>query len=492
MADLSYRLYIDGQWVDGSGDETIEVVNPATEEVLGTVPQASAADVERAVQAARTAFDDGPWPRMSPRERSAVLLKMGEVFNRRRAELVELNIREAGSVRMLAEFLQVGVPIEHFIDMADRVLPRFDFDLPMLPNAKLGQGIGQGIITREPYGVAALISPYNFPFFLNLFKLAPALAAGCTTVLKPAPTTPLEALIIGEVADEAGLPPGVLNIVTGDVDAGTVLTTHKAVDMVSFTGSDAVGRKVYNQASDTLKKVVLELGGKSANVILEDATLEKVVPDVIMGMTIHAGQGCSLLTRTLVHESLHDALVGAVKAGLDFIKVGDPAEPETTMGPLISAAQRDKVESLIRIGQDEGAQIAYGGGRPAHLDKGFFVEPTLFTGVDNSMQIAQREFFGPVGVIIPFKSEAEAVKLANDSDFGLGGGVWSADPARALAVARQMRTGTVTINGGGGGGLSPHAAFGGYKQSGLGREWGEHGLSEFLQHKTISWGAATG
>jgi acyl-CoA reductase-like NAD-dependent aldehyde dehydrogenase len=489
MADLTYRLYIDGQWVDGSGDETVDVINPATEEVIGTVPQATAADVDRAVQAARKAFDEGPWPRMSPRERSAVMLAMGEIFNRRRSELVDLNIAEAGSVRMLAEFLQVGTPIDHFVDMADRVLLRFDFDEPMLP--VVGQGIGQGIVTREPYGVAALISAYNFPFFLNLFKLAPALASGCTTILKPAPTTPLEALIIGEIADEAGLPPGVLNIVTGDIDAGTALTTHPGVDMVSFTGSDAVGRKVYSQASESLKKVVLELGGKSANIILEDASLEKVIPDVIMGMTIHSGQGCSLLTRTLVHESLHDALIGGVKAGLDFLKVGNPAEPDVTMGPLISAAQRDKVESLIRQGQDEGAQIAYGGGRPTHLDKGFFVEPTLFTNVDNTMSIAQKEFFGPVGVIIPFRDEAEAVKLANESDFGLGGGVWSADPARALGIARQMRTGTVIVNGGGGG-LSPHAAFGGYKQSGLGREWGAHGLSEFLQHKTISWGVATG
>jgi aldehyde dehydrogenase (NAD+) len=339
--------------------------------------------------------------------------------------------------------------------------------------------------------VAGLISAYNFPFFLNLFKLAPALAAGCTTVLKPSPYTPLEALIIGEIADEAGLPPGVLNIVTGDVAAGEALTRHPMVDMVSFTGSDAVGRKVYTQGADTLKKVVLELGGKSANVILDDANLEKVVGDVIAGFTIHAGQGCSLLTRTIVHESLHDELVSRVKAGLDYVKVGDPGDPATAMGPLISAQQRAKVEELIRVGQQEGAHIAHGGGRPAHLDRGFFVEPTLFTGVGNAMQIAQKEFFGPVGIVIPFRTEDEAVRLANESQFGLGGGVWSGDPVRAYNIARQLRTGTVILNGGGGG-LSPHAAFGGYKQSGLGREWGEHGLSEFLQTKSISWGVAAG
>jgi acyl-CoA reductase-like NAD-dependent aldehyde dehydrogenase len=261
--------------------------------------------------------------------------------------------------------------------------------------------------------------------------------------------------------------------------------------MVSFTGSDAVGRKVYTQGADTLKKVVLELGGKSANVILDDANIEKVVGDVIAGFTIHAGQGCSLLTRTIVHESLHDELVSRVKAGLDYVKVGDPSDPATAMGPLISAQQRAKVEELIRVGQQEGAHIAHGGGRPAGLDKGFFVEPTLFTGVGNAMQIAQREFFGPVGIMIPFRTEDEAVRLANESQFGLGGGVWSGDPVRAYNIARQLRTGTVILNGGGGG-LSPHAAFGGYKQSGLGREWGEHGLSEFLQTKSISWGVAAG
>jgi aldehyde dehydrogenase (NAD+) len=483
---LSYRLFIDGEWVDSSGDGALEVVNPATEEVIGTVPQATPADVDRAVTAARKAFDEGPWPRMTPRERGSIMLKMGEAFGRRREQIVDLNIREAGSTRMLAEFLQVGIPIEHFIDMADRVLPRFDFEAAMLPY--IGQGIGQGVVIREPYGVAGLISAYNFPFFLNLFKLAPALAAGCTTVLKPSPFTPLEAFVIGEVAQEAGLPPGVLNIVTGDIPAGEALTRHPGVDLVSFTGSDAVGRKVYGQGADTLKKVVLELGGKSANVILDDASLDKVVNDVIGGMTIHCGQGCSLLTRTIVHESLHDELVGRVKAGLDYVKVGDPANPSVMMGPLISEQQRQKVESLIRAGQAEGAQIAYGGGRPAGLDKGFFVEPTLFVDVDNAMTIARKEFFGPVGVVIGFDDDDEAVRLANDSEFGLGGGVWAADPVRAYEIAKRIRAGMIYINGGGAG-SSPHTAFGGYKQSGLGLERGEYGLDEFLLSKSIIWSA---
>lgn len=487
--DLTYRLYVDGAWTDSDGDELLEVRNPATEQVIGTVPQATVSDVARAIAAARRAFDEGPWPRVSPAERSAIMLKMAAAMERRLPEIIDLNIAEAGSIRPLAETIQVGIPLFHFRDMAERAMLAFPWEKPMMPF--VGYGIGQGVIRREPQGVAALISAYNFPFFLSIMKLAPALASGCTVVLKPAPTTPLESLIIGEFADEAGLPPGVLNIVTGDIAAGQELTTSPMVDMVSFTGSDTVGRLVYGQAAPTLKKVVLELGGKSANIICEDADLDLAVPEVLTNFLTHAGQGCSLLTRTLVHESRHDELVGKIKAALDYVKIGNPADPETTLGPLISEAQRAKVEALIRAGQDEGARIAYGGGRPAGLDKGYFVEPTLFTNVDNSMKIAQTEFFGPVGVVIPFADDAEAVRLANDNPYGLAAGVRAKDPARAYELAKQLRAGTVIVNGGGGG-LSPYAAFGGYKQSGLGREWGEHGLDEFLQTKTVAWGVAAG
>lgn len=486
MASMTYQLYIDGQWQESDGDGVLTVLNPATEEVIGTVPEATVGDVDRAIAAARRAFDEGPWPTLDVRERSRLMLRMAEAMERRSDEFKEMSIREAGSTRELADTLQVSVPLHHFRDMAERVMLQFPFEKPMAPT--VGPTLAQGVVRREPYGVAALISAYNFPFFLNILKLAPALAAGCTVVLKPAPTTPLEAFVLGEIADEAGLPPGVLNIVTGDVEAGQALTTHPDVDIVSFTGSDAVGRLVYAQAAPSLKKVVLELGGKSANIIMEDADLEKVVPTVINGMTIHAGQGCALLTRTLVHESRLDELVGLVKKALDDIRVGDPSDPRTVMGPLISAAQRDKVEALIAIGKDEGAQIAYGGGRPAGLEKGFFVEPTLFVDVDNSMTIAQQEFFGPVGCVIGFKDDDEAVRLANDSEFGLGGGVWAADPVRAYGIAKRLRTGMIYINGGGAG-SSPHTAFGGYKQSGLGLERGEFGLEEFLLSKSIIWSA---
>jgi aldehyde dehydrogenase (NAD+) len=483
------NLYIDGTWVSSTGAETLEVINPATEELIGTVPQATPADVHRAVAAARQAFDAGPWPRMTPAERAVILANMAAELDRRRAELIELNIAEAGSTRALAEFLQIVTPIEHLADLAARVMPRFDFEAPMLP--VVGRGIGQGVVLREPYGVAALVTAFNFPFYLNLFKTGPALAAGCTVVLKCSPYTPLEALVIGEAAEVAGLPPGVLNIVTGDIDAGEALTRHPDVDIVSFTGSDVVGRKVYGQGAETLKKVVLELGGKSANIILDDVDLDKVLESVLGGFITHAGQGCALFTRILVHHSLHDEVVARVKAVLDFITVGDPSDPSVMMGPLIREVQRERVEALIRKGLDEGAQLAHGGGRPAHLDRGFFLEPTLFVGVDNAMTIARKELFGPVGVVIPFRDEQEAIDIANDSDYGLAAGVWSGDPARALRVARQLRTGMVVVNGGGGG-LNPCGPFGGYKQSGIGRENGEFGLGEFLQHKAIHWGVASG
>ncbi|WP_255347008.1 aldehyde dehydrogenase family protein [Frankia sp. QA3] len=280
----------------------------------------------------------------------------------------------------------------------------------------------------------------------------------------PSPYTPLSAFLVAEIAEEAGLPPGVFNVVIGTPAAGELLTSHPAVDIVSFTGSDTVGRKIVKQAADTLKKVVLELGGKSANIVCEDADPTKVIPDVVMNFTLNCGQGCSMLTRTLVHESIHDDLVAGLKGAMDHVKIGDPADPAdptVTMGPLISAAQRDKVETLIRAGLDEGAQLAYGGGRPTHPPTGFFVEPTVFVGVENSMTIAQREFFGPVTVVIPFRDDDEAVRLANDSDFGLGGGVWSGDPTRAYRIGGQIRAGMVSLNGGTGG-LSPHGPFGGF------------------------------
>ncbi|MEV7038443.1 aldehyde dehydrogenase family protein [Amycolatopsis sp. NPDC051061] len=485
---FSSRLYIDGRWTEGSSDVRVAVRNPATEETIADVPQASLADVRRAITAARRAFDEGPWPRMKPAERAAVLLRMAADMERRLPELVAVNMAEAGSVRWVAESIQTSVPVAHLRDMAERVIPAFAWERPVDPTITPGAGISQGQLRREAFGVCALIPAYNFPFFLSMMKLIPALASGCTAVLKPAPATPLESLLIGDFADAAGLPPGVLNVVTGDAEAGHELTTNPMVDLVSFTGSDAVGRMVYTQAAGSMKKVVLELGGKSASIVRADADLDGAVRSALAGITVHAGQGCSLLTRTIVHESLHDELVERIRADLARVTVGDPARESTTMGPLISAAQRDKVEKLIRTGEEEGAQLVSRGGRPAGLDKGYFLEPALFTGVDNSMTIAQTEFFGPVGVVIPFRTDDEAVRIANDSPYGLSGAVWSADTASAYEIATRIRTGSVSINGGGGG-VNPRMAFGGYKQSGLGREWGEFGLDEYLQTKSISLAA---
>ncbi|MFG3025381.1 aldehyde dehydrogenase family protein [Streptomyces sp. NPDC048254] len=485
---FSSQLYIDGRRIQGRSDTPILVRNPATEESVAEVPGSSPTDVRQAVEAARRAFDEGPWPRMRPAERAAVLLRMAEAMERRLPELVAVNMAEAGSVRALAETLQTRVPVAHLRDMAERVMPAFAWERPMDPTIAPGIGISQGVLRREAFGVCALISAYNFPFFLSMMKVIPALAAGCTAVLKPAPATPLESLLIGDFADAAGLPRGVLNIVTGDAEAGRELTTHPMVDLVSFTGSDTVGRTVYAQAAASLKKVVLELGGKSAGIVRADGDLDGAVRSALSGITTHAGQGCSLLTRTLVHESVHDELVDRLSAALAAVRVGDPADAATTMGPLISEAQRDKVEKLIRVGEKEGARLVCGGRRPAGLDRGYFVEPTLFAGVDNDMTIARTEFFGPVGVVIPFRTDEEAVRIANDSPYGLAGAVWSADTVAAYDMASRIRAGGVTINGGSAG-VNPRAAFGGYKQSGLGREWGEFGLDEYLQTKTVSWAA---
>jgi aldehyde dehydrogenase (NAD+) len=352
-----------------------------------------------------------------------------------------------------------------------------------------GQGIGQGVVVREPAGVVAAITPFNYPFMVNVMKVAPALAAGCTVVLKPSPFTPLAGLLFGEVADEVGLPSGVLNVVTADLEGSRLLTAHPAVDVVTFTGSVPVGADVMRQAAGGIKRVLLELGGKSANVVLEDADLTRVVPMSAMTFTRHSGQSCAALTRILVHESRHDELVAGLVGVLEKFKIGDPADADTVIGPLIRDPHRGRVELMVKLGREEGATVAYGGGRPAGLDKGFFFEPTLFTDVKNNMQIAQEEIFGPVGVVIPFSDDDEAVAIANDSRYGLNGAVWSADPVRAYGVASRIRTGQVIINGAGGG-VNPHAPFGGYKHSGVGREFGEAALDEYLETKSVHWPAA--
>jgi aldehyde dehydrogenase (NAD+) len=482
----SSQLYIDGQWVDASSDAGLEVVNPATEAVIGQVAQASVPDIDRAVAAARRAFDEGPWPWLSPRERSDRLSRFVQTLADRRAEIVDLIIAEAGAARPIAEAFQFDAPLKFASWFAERAAT-FPYEDP-LPVQSGPRGLGQGVIRKEPVGVVAAITAFNYPLYLNLAKVAPALAVGNTVVLKPSPYTPLEALVLGEIAEAADLPPGVLNVVTGDAAESEHLTTHPDVDMVSFTGSDVVGKKIMGQAADGLKKVVLELGGKSPNIVFEGAHVGRFAAAAAYTFTIHAGQGCALPTRIMAERSVYDEVVEGLTAALAKVKVGDPADPSVTMGPLIREAQRARVERYVAAGTAEGARLACGGGRPAGLARGFFVEPTLFADVDNSMTVAQDEIFGPVGVVIPFEGEEEAVAIANDTRFGLSASIWHPKPTRAYELAKRIRAGTVTINGGGGG-PSPWAPFGGYKQSGIGTEFGDYGMLEFIQLKAVSWPA---
>ncbi|HEX5095989.1 MAG TPA: aldehyde dehydrogenase family protein [Acidimicrobiia bacterium] len=480
------RLYIGGEWVDAAGDGHIDVVNPATEEVIAQVAEGSVADVDRAVAAARKAYEEGPWRRMSPRERSDALVRFVQTVENKRAELVDLIIAEAGAARSIAGALQFDTPMRYSMWFAERVAS-FPFMDPMPVNVT-ARGMGQGVIIKEPIGVVAAITPFNFPLYLNLVKIVPALAMGNSVVLKPSPLTPLEAFALGDIANEAGLPPGVLNVVTGDIAASEHLTTHPMVDMVSFTGSDDVGKKIMGQAAPGLKKVLLELGGKSPNIVFNGSDVAKFSFSAAFGFTIHAGQGCALPTRILAERAIYDEVVDGMTAALQKTTVGDPTDVKTGMGPLIRETQRARVERYVETGIAEGARVATGGRRPDGMTRGFFYEPTLFADVKSSMAVAQDEIFGPVGVVIPFDGEEEAIAIANDSRFGLAASVWHPDPVRAFEIAKEIQSGTVSINGGGGG-PNLWGPFGGYKQSGIGREFGDYGLLEYAQLKTVAWSA---
>lgn len=399
-----------------------------------------------------------------------------------------LIVAEAGSTQMLAQFLQYGIPMQHarhMIEISGRpaITP---LPVEMTPNAQGTTTLGAGVMVRDPAGVVTAITPYNFPFFLNLSKVVPALAVGCTVILKPSPYTPFEALILGEIADEVGLPKGVLNIVTGDIAVGTALTSDKRIDLVSFTGSDAVGAAIQAQGAPTLKRMLLELGGKSAMIVRPDANIVAAAANGLGGFTIHSGQGCALLTRHVVHNSIRKEYVETLKGMAAQVKIGNPADASVTMGPLIREVARARTEKYVDIAQSEGATLITGGKRPAGLDKGFYYEPTLFDDVKNSDRIAQEEVFGPIGVVIGYDTDEEAIAIANHSEFGLSGAVFSADVGKAYEMALQMRTGGVAINGGGGK-MSSHAPFGGIKRSGYGREYGMDGLNEFTTIKTISF-----
>jgi aldehyde dehydrogenase (NAD+) len=485
VAALSWKnsLFIDGCWVEGTAPEALKVINPANEDVIASMPLGSTEDTRMAVAAARRAFDEGPWPEMDPKERSRFLIRFGERIAERLPELIELNIAEAGSTRQVAETGQTRSPLKQFMWWAERAAT-YPFVEPLLP---VTEGIlGQGILRKEPVGVVAGLTAFNFPVLLNLWKIGPALAMGNTLVLKPSPYTPLEATFLADVAAEVGFPSGVLNVVTGDVTTSQELTEHPAVDMVTFTGSDAVGAAIMEQAAPTLKKVLLELGGKSPNIVFADADIEAVASYAALAYIRHAGQGCGNPTRVLVEQSVHDELVSRMVDVLAGVPVGDPSDPGTVMGPLIREQQRARTERYVAEGLAAGAEVAFGGRRPPNLKRGFFFDPTLLVGVDNKMSVAQDEIFGPVAVVIPFSDDDDAVRIANDSRYGLCAYIWSGDPTRAYAVAKRLRVGMVNVNGGIGG-LNPTGTFGGYKRSGIGRELSDHGLEEYVELKAVHW-----
>ena len=464
-------LYIDGRWVTSTGAGTIPVFNAATEEVMGTVPDGTPEDVDRAVRAAREAFPE--WSRTSVEERSKLLARTAELLSERREEIGTLVSQEVGMPLPLSVMHQAGAPATSFA-LTAQLAPQFTFE----------EEVGPSLVVREPVGVVACITPWNYPLGQISDKVAPALAVGCTVVVKASEVAPLNAFVLAEVIDEVGFPPGVFNLVmgTGPV-VGEALASHPLVDMVSFTGSTRAGKRVMELASKTIKRVALELGGKSPNVILEDADFKAAVPAGVGACYENSGQICSALSRLIVPRSrLGEAGELAVQAAETFV-VGDPLSPGTTLGPLVSATQRDRVRSYIQRGVDEGATLLCGGvDPPAGLDNGYYVQPTVFSDVTTTMTIAQEEIFGPVLTIMPYDSEDEAVAIANDTVYGLSGGVWSGDKAHAERVARRLRTGQVAINGAD---FNPIAPFGGYKQSGIGRELGRFGLEEFLEVKSL-------
>ena len=462
--------YYGGDWQRPSSTDHVDVISSATEEAIGRVPRGNAEDVDRAVTAARQAFET--WSRTTPDERASWLEKLSAAMKTRVPQVAEAITHEVGTAIGFSTKVQAEFPIS-MIGLNGKFLREYRFE----------EEIGNSLIVKEPIGVVGCITPWNYPLHQIVAKVAPALAAGCTIVLKPAELAPLSALMLADAAHEIGLPAGLLNVVCGSGRVvGEAIVTHAAVDMVSFTGSLAAGRRVAALAGDGIKKVTLELGGKSAFVVLDDAPFDKAIPAGVNNCMQNSGQTCSAWTRMLVPRGRQAEAIELAKAQLAKLTVGDPFDPKTRLGPLASAGQRDTVLEYIEKGKKEGAELVTGGDRPARLSKGFYVEPTVFAGVDNRMQIAQEEIFGPVLSMIPYDTEDEAIELANDSIYGLAGGVWGASADRALQVARRLRTGQVDINGGRFNQLAP---FGGYKKSGIGRELGPLALDEFFQLKAI-------
>jgi aldehyde dehydrogenase (NAD+) len=470
------RLFIGGEWVSPATNATIPVVSPHTEEVIARVPEGREADVDRAVAAAREAFDHGPWPRMRPGERADQMAVLLSELQARADDMAVTITREMGCPISFSHMGQV-MATNMVLDYYTRLAREYPFE-----QIRSGM-LGPCLVRREPVGVAGCIVPWNVPFFVTILKLGPALAAGATVVLKPAPETPLDAVLLADAIRAAGLPPGVVNIVPAGREVGEHLVRHAGVDKIAFTGSTAAGRRIASICGEQLKRATLELGGKSAAIVLDDADLPMAIAGLMPGALMNNGQACVAQTRILASHTRYHEVCEAVVEAVRAWSVGDPMDPTTMCGPLVAARQRDRVESYIKIGRDEGAKVACGGGRPTGFPTGWYVEPTVFVDVDNRMRIAREEIFGPVLAVIPYDDEADALRIANDSDYGLSGSVWTADVDHGLEVARRVRTGTYTVNGFA---MEFGAPFGGFKCSGVGRELGPEGLEAYLESKQIN------
>jgi aldehyde dehydrogenase (NAD+) len=468
-------LYLGGRWEKPSSSATIEVHSPFDGSLVGRVPEAREADVDRAVERARRAFDEGPWPHTSGAERADVMDRLLAALQKRGAQIAELITREMGcpiSFSHAGQVFATNMVLDYYAKLA-RSHP-FEERREVL--------IGSALVRQAPVGVVAAIVPWNVPLFTIMLKLAPALAAGATVVVKPAPETPLDAYLLAEALDEAGVPEGVVSLLPAGREVGEYLVTHPGVDKVAFTGSTAAGRRIAALCGERLRRVTLELGGKSAAILCEDVDLATAAPQVVGAGTMNNGQACVAQTRILAPRSRYAECVDALAAAVAALQVGDPLDQATAIGPLVAERQRDRVLGYIEKGRSEGARLVVGGGRPKQFERGWFVEPTLFADVDNAMTIAREEIFGPVLAVIPYDDEEHAVRLANDSEYGLSGSVWTSDPKRGLALAKRVRTGTQNVNYFM---MAMSGPFGGFKASGLGRELGPEGLRAYLEPQTI-------
>jgi aldehyde dehydrogenase (NAD+) len=469
------HLYIGGQWVAPSSSDVIEVVSPSTEQVIGTVPSADRSDVDRAVAAAREAFDNGPWPRMTPVQRAEVLADISRRILERAEDLAQTLAGEAGlPIGVWARPEQATTIIDYFVNLAST----FPFE-----EERPGITVGSVLVRWEPVGVVAAILPWNSPIAIGFMKLAPALVAGCSVVVKPAPETPLHAFILAEILDEVGLPPGVVNVLPAEREFSEALVAHPGVDKVSFTGSTATGKRVAELCAGSFKKYSLELGGKSAAIVLDDADLSAVLPVLAMTTMLNNGEACVLQSRVLVSRDRYSEISEALAGAISNFKLGDPFELDTFIGPLITARQQKKVVDYISGAIDDGAKPLIGGpARPDGLDRGYYVAPTVLTATNNQMRIAREEVFGPVIAVIPYDDEDDAIAIANDTSYGLSGTVWTSDIQHGLQIANRVHAGNYGVNIFG---IDPTSPFGGYKESGVGRECGPEGLREFMQSKAI-------